>query len=462
MTAVSVQPQGPKPRFLMGNIPDMGGDILSFYQRCAREYGDVSTLYLGYQRCYLINNPDYIEEIMVTNPRNFLKGAAYHTYSTRRLFGNGLLTAEGDEWMRNRRMMQPGFNHKAVGTYAGIMTDYTERMLARWQAGETRDIHEDMAELTLQIVTKALFDADVENEARETGRLFNQLLREFNGGFSSLVHQVGEYMPAYLPWPGRSSFDRIMKRLDEVIYGIIHQRRADKSDHHDVLSILLQAQDEDGSRMTDRQLRDEVMTLFFAGHETTALALSWTFYLLAQHPEVEQKLVDEISATLGERSPGLGDLPNLTYNEQVVTEGMRLYPPVWSFTREAKNDCEIGGYKIPGGSQILISQWVMQRDPRYWEQPEAFKPERWTAEMKKALPRYAYFPFGGGPRICIGNHFALMEAQLVLAAVMQKFHLEVAPNQTVAMQPSMSLRPREGIKMTLQPRRVTALQEALA
>jgi cytochrome P450 len=351
------------------------------------------------------------------------------------VLGRGLLTSEGDFWMRQRRLMQPAFYHDRVQSYAAIMTGYTEQMLETWRDGETRDIHEDMMALTLRIVVKALFGADVRDEAPAIGEALTDVLR-------SLTTE-SMFFPALQKIPTRRNrrLRRAIARLNQTIYRIIDQRRAGrKAETPDVLEILLAARDEDGSAMSDEQIRDEVMTLFLAGHETTALALSWTFYLLSQHPEIGEKLCEAVDGEDG------------SYVKMVLNESMRVYPPVWGIGREAIRDCEVGGYAVPRRSQIWINQWVLHRDPRYFENPDDFSPDRWSGDFAKRLPKFAYFPFGGGPRMCIGQSFALMEAALILSAVARRFQLRLAPDAKIEPVPTITLRPRYGVPMIVSRR----------
>ena len=304
-----------------------------------------------------------------------------------------------------------------------------------------------MMRLTLEIVARTLFNADVSGDADHVGKILSGIVKPF-ASRATLKWIVDNRFPT----PDHFRFHRLARQIDEVVYRIIAERRASGRDEGDLLSMLLQAQDDDGSQMTDSQLRDEVMTLFLAGHETTALTLSWAWYLLALNPEAEQKFHDELETVLGGRPPTFSDLPQLTYTDKIARESMRLYPPAYGVGRQAIEDCDIGGFRIPAKSQVFAFQWVTQRDPRYFEQPDEFKPERWTEEFVSGLPKYAYFPFGGGPRACIGNTFATMEIILVLASIGQKYSLKLAPDQKVEILPAMSLRPKEGIKMVVQGR----------
>ena len=440
-------PPGPKARLISGVMREYQADPLGFTTRCAREFGDIVSARFLYVPCFFIFHPDYIEQILVAQQRNFIKSVSLQTPFMRRLVGNGLLSSEGEFWKRQRRLAQPAFHRERMHGYTQTMSAYTERMLAQWHAGETRDIHEEMMQLTLEIVAKTLFDADVTSTAKEVGELLSIIVEPF-----SYQASFKWILDNRLPTPAHRRFHRTAQRLDEIIYSIINERRAQQTDRGDLLSMLLAAQDEDGGHMTDKQLRDEAITIFLAGHETTAIAMSWTFYLLAEAPAVEEKLLAELQAVLGGRAPQMSDLPNLKFTEQIIKEAMRLYPPAYAIGRQAREDFELGGYRLPAKSQVFMFPYVTQRDPRFFPEPENFLPTRWTEEFTKQLPRYAYYPFGGGPRLCIGNSFALMEAALILATIAQKFRLHLAPGQTITPLPSVTLRPANGIKMTLLPR----------
>lgn len=440
-------PPGPPGHWLLGNLSEFRTDILGLFARSAREYGDVVKFRLPNMPSYLLVHPDDIENVLVTNNRNFKKHKIWRSLST--LFGQGLLTSEGDFWIRQRRLAQPAFHRNQITGYANTMVEYTSRMLDTWNDGEARDIHQEMMNLTLAIVAKTLFNADVSRDARASGIAMEVVMQEFQARFG-----LQFLIPEFVPTPGNLRFRKAVRELDRIIYGIIKQRRQSGEDAGDLLSMLLQAQDEDGSQMTDLQLRDEAITLFLAGHETTAIALSWTWYLLSQHAGVEAKLVDEIKTALGDKHPTMDDLPQLRYAEAVILESMRLYPPAYAFGREALVDCEIHGYFVPAGTTIFVSQWVTQRDSRFFESPDEFKPERWENDLAKRLPRYAYFPFSGGPRQCIGNSFAMMEAVLLMVRILQEYRLEIVQGHPITFSPSITLRPKHGIKVHLRKRSV--------
>src|SRR5882762_1358998 len=327
------------------------------------------------------------------------------------------------------------------------MVEYTQRLISSWQEGETRDIHRDMMRLTLEIVVRCLFSADVSNDVDEIGTSLKELVKPFASQAT-----LGWILNNRLPTPYHFRFHALAKKIDSVIYRIIAARRASGKDEGDLLSMLLAARDEDGSQMSDRQLRDEVMTLFLAGHETTALTLAWSWYLLGTNPAAETKFHAELDEVLDGREPTMADVPRLKYTEQIAKESMGLYPPAYGLGREAIDDCEIGGYHVPAGTQVFMFQWVTQRDPRFHDRPDEFIPERWTDQFADQMPKYAYFPFGGGPRACVGASFAMMEIILVLATIGRKFRLQLESDDPVEIYPAMSLRPKDGVKIVVRNR----------
>ncbi len=431
----------------MGSVFEPKGDTIRYLTKCAREYGDIVFFrFLGVPACF-VNRPDYIESVLVTQNNNFVKSKDYR--AMRRVLGNGLLLSEGEFWRRQRKLIQPAFHQGRIAAYAEIMAGYTQQMLASWSDGQTLDIHEAMMRLTLGIVAKTLFDADVSHEAEDVDAALAVLMGKF-------LRQAGLalLLPVWVPLPTSQLLKRAVGRLDKVIYSIIERRRASGQMSGDLLSVFLQVQDDEGVGMTDRQLHDEIMTLFLAGHETTANVLSWTWFLLGQNPEVEEKLFEELNRVLGGRVPTLADLPKLIYTDTVLRESMRLYPPVWVIGRRALSPFRLGEYELPADTNVLISQLIMHKDARYFPEPQRFDPDRWSASDPRgaSLPRFAYFPFGGGPRVCIGAGFAMMEAVLLLATIAQQFRIQIAPGQQVSMQPSVTLRPRNGIPVTLRRR----------
>ncbi len=437
-------PPGPEQGFFDGLRSPLRQDPLGFMSRASRQYGDIVCLRFFNLRTYLLFHPDHIEDVIVNNAKKFIKGRVLR--ANRHLFGNGLLTSEGDFWLRQRRMMQPAFHRNRIANYADTMTACATQLLQSWQPGQQLDLHEAMMRLTLRIVGKTLFHADVERDAPQVGENLHVLL-EYTMDFRRLL-----MTPRWLPTRRNLQAKRAVRNLTEIIDRIIQERRASNDDAGDLLSLLIHAQDEDGSRMTTQQLRDEALTLFLAGHETTASSLSWTWMLLAQNPRVEQKLHAELDSILAGHTPTLDDLPRLPYTSHVITESMRLYPPAWAMARLAIEDHELAGYPVPKNTGIAAVPWVVHRDPRWYENPEQFLPERWEGDLLKKIPRFAYFPFGFGPRQCIGNSFALMEASLVLATIAQRFRFSLLTNQSVQPLASITLRPRHGLHVQLESR----------
>jgi cytochrome P450 len=427
-------------------------DPLGFLTQLARRYGDVAQFRIGPQQAFLLSHPDHVRDVLVTHHERFHKGRALQR--AKRLLGEGLLTSEGAHHRRQRRIAQPAFHRQRVASYGAVMVEYAARAAERWRGGRTLDISEEMMRLTLAIAGKTLFDADVEqHDADEVGAALTEVMELF--GYLMLPYsELLEKLP--FPLPPVVRFQRARKRLDAVIYRIIDERRRSGGDRGDLLSMLLLAEDEEdaGARMSNEQVRDEVMTLFLAGHETTANLLAWTWYLLSQHPEVEARLHAELDAVLaGGRLPAVEDIPALRYTEMVVAETMRLYPPAWTVGRLAIEDHEVGGYLIPKHSLVLLSQYVVHRDPRFFPDPERFDPERFRPEAKEARPPFAYFPFGGGVRRCIGEGFAWMEATLTVATLARRWRMRLAPGHRVQTAPRITLRPsKEGVVMVLEER----------
>jgi cytochrome P450 len=438
------RPPGPKPHFLIGNMPLASKDPLPVFSGWAKEFGDIFYYRAVWIHVYFLNHPDLIEAVLVRNYQNFLKDHVVR--KSRWFFGDGLLTNEGESWLRQRRLSQPAFHRERIASYAKTMTTHADDMLAGWRDGETRDVHSEMMQLTLRIVVQALFSVE-SDEIGKVSAAMNVMMRN-STGIRLLLPPVARFLPT----PGMISFRRAVRQLDEMVYRIIATRRANERDTGDLLSMLMQARDEDGGRMNDKQLRDEVMTFLLAGHETTALTLSWTWHLLSQNPDAEAQLHGELDEILAGRTPEFSDLPKLQYTERVVKESMRLYPPAWSLARTVIEEFEIGGYRIPAGANVVMSQWVMHRDARYFPDPEKFDPGRWQPERAQKLPRFAYFPFGGGPRQCIGASFAMMEAALLLATVAQRFSMRTVPRQDLTPVPSFTLRPKHGIEMAIRSR----------
>ena len=441
------RPPGPRQHWLFGNLREFSRDRLGALTRWQRQYGDLVWARFGPRSILFLNHPDLVEEVLVAQNRRFIKH--YRLRSSRRTLGKGLLTSEGDFWRTQRKLAQPAFHRDRITAYADVMIQYTERMLVSWKDGQTRDVQADMMRLTLEIVARTLFAAEIGSDSAGASAAMETLMHTWMKRMGRLIP-----VPAWVPTPSNLIVERAARRLDEIILTIIAQRRRSGEDRGDLLSMLLHAQDEDsGRRMTDDQLRDEAMTLFMAGHETTANTLAWVWYLLANHPESEAMLHTELDAVLGDRPPTIADLPRLKYTGLVVTEALRIYPTVWMVGRENIEPVELGGYTIPAGTTIFMPQWTIHRDPRWFDEPESFRPERWALGLQEQIHRYAYFPFGGGPRICIGNNFALMESALLLATIARRFRLRLAPDAVVTPLPSMTLRPAHGVKVVVTQRR---------
>jgi cytochrome P450 len=443
-------PPGPNDGLKRWSFGPLNANPLEYFTKLARDYGDVAGMRVLNFKSIFINHPDAIEEVLVSNARKYTKGKVLR--ATRHVFGEGLLTSEGEFWLRQRRLAQPAFHRVRIASYAATMVEYTQRLLEDWSDGEERDAHKEMMRLTLQIVGKTLFDADVQRDARDVGKSL-ELLLEIGADFRRTI-----LIPHWVPTPTNLRVKREVAQIEKILYRIIAERRASGRDAGDLLSMLLAAQDEDGSKMTDKQLRDETITLFLAGHETTASTLSWTWWLLAQNPAVEAKLYAELDSILGDRPPSFDDLPKLSYTGHVITESLRLYPAAWGMARLAAEDHEVAGYPVKKGMGVAMAQWVVHRDPRWYAAPEKFQPERWEGDLLKRLPRFAYFPFGGGPRQCIGNSFALMEAALILATIAQKFRLRLVANHPVVPLASITLRPRHGVRVLLESRQQRGLR----
>jgi cytochrome P450 len=422
-------------------------DSLAFIDACAREYGDVVWVRFLYVPALFIYHPKEIEYVLASNAKNFVKSMSLRSNFFHRLVGNGLLTSEGDEWRRQRRLASPAFHRQRVASYADVMVSYTERLISNWRAGEQRDMHREMMRLTLEIVVRCLFSADVSNDVDQVGATLKKLVQPFASQAT-----LKWILDNRLPTPAHIRYHRMVAKIDRIVQRIIDERRRSEEDNGDLLSMLLAARDEDGSRMSDRQLRDEVMTLFLAGHETTALTLAWSFYLLGRYPAQETKFFAEIDEVLAGRVPTIEDLPRVRFTEQIVKECLRLYPPAYGVGRQAINDCEIGGYRVPAGTQVFMFQWTTQRDARFYDRPDEFVPERWTEDFNTRLPKYAYFPFGAGPRVCIGAMFAMMEAILVLATIGQRFRMKLIENPPVKVYPALSLRPSPGVSVLVEKR----------
>jgi cytochrome P450 len=442
---------GPAGSFLLGNLLTMNRQSpLRFYRDCWQSYGDVVRVQAGPLVQHLLAHPDHIRHVLMDNRTNYHKGTAYRKLKLS--LGEGLLTSEGDLWRRQRRLMQPPFAPRSLAPYVTAMTESTEQMLKIWRSyaidGEALDINDEMMRLAMSIIGRTMFSIDVGDDAAAAGRAFTFVLEYIGSRTVSMLD-----VPLFVPTPANRQFKAALHTLETFIDGIIGERRANPDQHDDLLAHLLRARDETtGEGMSDKQIRDEVLTIFFAGHETTAQALTWAWYLLALNPRIDDRLYAEVAETLPNRPLTIDDVPRLPYTRMVVDETLRLYPPVWSFARDAIDDDVIGGYHIPAGSMVLMSQYITHRHPSFWSNPEEFDPERFAPGRSEGRPQFAYFPFGGGPRTCIGNHFALLESQIVVASIARRYRLELAPGQRVETNAGATLRPKGGLYMIPHPR----------
>jgi cytochrome P450 len=439
----NVPPPGEGAYRLLASARRVQRDPLQFLTELTRTYGDIAFVRFLVWPVYVVNHPDFIKQVLQEHHRSYNKDNFDYRF-LRPLLGEGLLTNDGASWLHQRRLIQPTFHRQRLVAFGSLMTEATLAMLERWERcaerGEVLDVAAEMMRLTLRIIGQALFSLDLSAAATTVG----QALRSAND------YLCAPFPPLFVPTPRNRRLQAALRRLDALVYDLITARRQSQQDTPDLLSVLLAVRDEEtGEGMSDRQIRDEVITLLLAGHETTAVALSWTWYLLAQHQECEQRLHAEVGAVLGGRLPTVEDLPNLPYCHMVLEEALRLYPPAWSFSRNALADDELGGYHISAGSTVLLCPYTTHRHPAFWEQPEVFDPLRFTPERVAARPHYAYFPFGGGPRLCIGSAFAMMEAQLILATVAQRYRLCLGTDVRVEPEPLITLRPRGGLPMTL-------------
>jgi cytochrome P450 len=437
-------PPGPRSHIPFRYLRTLQRDPIPFFKKLATEYGDASQFHVGPQQIFFFNHPDLIRDLLVTQHRSFHKSRVLQR--SKIIFGEGLLTSEEEVHRRQRRLVQPAFHRDRIARYAEVMIERTARLA--WRGGGVLDVHHEMMRLTLSVVAKTLFDADVDEEADEIGAALTSLVDLF----PTLMNPMANLLRK-LPLPQTMRFRRSLERLDKTIYGIIDERRKSGEDRGDLLSMLLMAVDEegDGGSMSDQQLRDEAMTLFLAGHETTANALAWTWYLLALNPDAANAMLREIDAVLADRLPTPADYARLPYTEMVVAESMRMFPPAWAVSRLAIEDAMIGEWLVPRGAVVVAAQAVTHRDSRWFPDPERFDPLRFTPEAKASRPKVSYFPFGAGPRICIGEGFAWMEAVLIVATIAQQWRLHLVSGD-VTPQASITLRPKGGIRMRVARR----------
>jgi cytochrome P450 len=442
-------PPGPKGLPLLGNLLQFRRDPLTFVRGVQRSYGRIATVRILKRRVVMCFRPEHAQYFLVDGARGFASGA--DRLLMKRFLGEALLTTDGDVHRQQRRLVQPAFHKKRVEGYAEIMTGQTLDMVRGWRPGDEIDIARALQELTLRIILEALFDLDSREQSAELSSLFTEVIEAQNPGV------LGALPPRVLDWALNARFLPMYKAvearrgLDAFVYDLIARRRVEGRDTGDVLSMLLAARHDDGSPMSDVEIRDQAMTLIAAGHETTSNALSWTFHLLSQNPEQYERLRAEIASALGGRTPGVDDLPRLTYLDWVIKESMRIYPPAWTLNRTALEPFELEGYTFPAGTRVVFSQWVIHHLPDVWGDPEVFRPERWDPANEQKLPKGAYFPFGAGPRICIGMPLAEMEARLVLATILQHATPRVVPGWPVEPLPRVTLRLKHGLLTRLDP-----------
>jgi cytochrome P450 len=454
--ASTVRPPGPRGSFLLGNAAEFRRDQLEFTTWLAAEYGEVASFRILNTDWCLVSNPELVYEILVSRAAEFVKPELNR--KTLEMFtGDGLLTLNGDTWKRHLKLMMPGFHKQRIASYAAIMASATESMLSSWQPGQEIDFSAAMTDLTMEVVAKALFDADVRSEARSVGeamRIINQVL----------VDHVDLPLPVPRWWPTPKNRRKIraIDSVDRIIQGIIDARSKSGEDRGDLLSMLIFARDENGSRLSDRELRDEIMTLFFAGHETTSHALTWTWYLLGRHPEVAERLYAEVVGHLGTRQPNPDDLPHLPYLDMVIKESMRLWPSVWAYLRSPAHPVRLGDFTLSPETIILISPWVIHRSPRNFQAPLEFCPERFRSEEEKKIPRGAYVPFSMGPRVCVGKAFAVMETRIVGAMLIQRLHPGYNPGYVPQPCPQLALSSKNGLPITVRFRTADSVVQSPA
>jgi cytochrome P450 len=438
------RPPGPRSRMPGRVVFGLRHDVLAFLTRICRGFGDAVFFRAAGRNFFVFNHPDAIRDVLVTHDSSFIKGPALQR--AKETLGEGLLTSEGDFHRRQRRLAQPAFHPNRVVTYGAAMAEITQRAAQGWRDGQRVDLHEEMMKVTLRIVARTLFAAEVGEEIDAIGKAMDISV----GMFTRTMTPWGPLLNK-LPLPANFRFRRARQRLFATLDRFIREHR-ESGDRGDLLSVLIRARDPEGDhgQMSETLLRDESYTIFTAGHETTANALTFALYLLARHPQAEAKLHEELDAILGGRPPTVEDTERLPYTRMVIAEAMRLYPPAWAVGREAAEDVQIGEYVIPNKSVVLLSQWVMHRDPRWYPEPERFDPLRWTDEERAKRPRWCYFPFGGGSRQCIGESFAWMEAILVLATVAQKWRVELLDVKPVEVFATITLRPKRGVPVILR------------
>jgi cytochrome P450 len=432
---------------------DFSKDPIAYTRDLFQIYGDTVYLQIGKEHVFFTTNPDHIRQVTVEQANIFPKNRDYTDphKGLARFTGQGILTSNGDFWRKQRKIVAPSMHTRRIQTYGDLITQYTAEMTEGWQDGQRLKMADTMLKLTLRVIAQVLFNVDASAASGKVSEAM-EVIQEVSGGKN---FSLMDMLPTWVPTPRELKARAALRDLDSLIYGIIDERLANPEDRGDLLSMLLMARDDEDQAMPRQQVRDEAVTMFLAGHETTANSMNWTWTLLARHPEVLAKLHSELDSVLAGRLPTYDDLPHLPYTEMVIKESMRLYPPAWSFSREAVEETRLGNYTVPKGSTVGIINYFTQRDPRWWSDGEAFRPERFAVEAEADLPKHAYIPFGAGPRICIGNAFAMMETRLILATVASRYTLHLDPGQAVHMKPLITLNPDGDLPMTVRRRTVT-------
>ncbi len=440
-------PGGPRGLPLLGNSAGIARDAIGYLEHCARTYGDVTALRLGMYPTLFVNESDLIEQVLVKQHENFVKHRVFWR-QLRALLGKGLFMTEREAWQRERRFAAPAFATRPLQDYAPAMVAEAERRVSGWHDGQELDMHHEMMALGLMIAARTLLNADVSGDLPQVEKGVDWIMDEIAARYTRPF-----LIPDAVPLPGHIRYRKGIKALEGLIYKIIEEQRAGRAESGGLLGHLMNTRDENGRPMSDVQLRDAICNLLLAGYETSALTMAWGLDLLGRHRDFQDKLAAEAKAVLGERAPGHEDLPNLKLTEWAIIEILRLRPPAWLLGREAIADTRIGDYEVAKGTTLIISPWVTQRDPRYFADPLAFNPERWAGDLRRTLPRFAYFPFGGGPRICIGNRFAMMEMMLLLAVIVRRFDIERLTERRASLLPSITVRPKGGLWVRLHVRR---------
>jgi cytochrome P450 len=447
-TAAGRTPPGPPRRAMFSLLRKLGSDRLGLMTEARDEYGDAVRVVIGPKTLYIFNHPDHAKHVLADNASNYHKGIGY--VEARKALGDGLLTSEGELWRKQRRTIQPVFQHKRVAAQAALIASEATQLVARLRkhiGGGPVDVLQELTGLTLGVLGQALLETDL-SAFESVGHSFEAVQDQAMFELESMG-----MVPMWLPLPKQRSFRKARKDLGRIVDLLVKDRVANpRADGSDVLSrLIVSTREEADPRVGEQRMRDELVTLLLAGHETTASTLGWTLHLLDQHPEVQERLRAEVIAVLGDREPGYADLEKLTYTSMVLQEAMRLYPPVWILTRNAQGDDEIGGYHVPAGSDVLICPYTLHRHPAFWDAPDKFDPDRFDPSLPVSRPRYAYIPFGAGPRFCVGNHLGLLEATLVLVTLVRELRLESVPGREVVPEPMLSLRVRGGLPMTVHP-----------